>query len=275
MLSYPHIDPVMLDLPGPFDLRWYGLMYVLGFAAAYALGRYRARQPQSDWTPRQVEDMVVWGAFGVILGGRLGSALFYQPGHYLSQPLDLLRIWEGGMSFHGGLIGVLVACWLLGRRQGRGFFAVTDFIAPLVPLGVGFGRIGNFINGELWGRPTELPWGMVFPGAGSLPRHPSQLYESLLEGFVLFALLWWFSARPRPRMAVSGLFLFGYGLFRSLVEFAREPDAHLGFVAFDWLTMGQLLSLPMMLAGAGMLALAYRGEAAAKQRRSAATRSNH
>ena len=275
MLSYPHIDPVMLDLPGPFDLRWYGLMYVLGFAAAYALGRYRARQPQSDWTPRQVEDMVVWGAFGVILGGRLGSALFYQPGHYLSQPLDLLRIWEGGMSFHGGLIGVLVACWLLGRRQGRGFFAVTDFIAPLVPLGVGFGRIGNFINGELWGRPTELPWGMVFPGAGSLPRHPSQLYESLLEGIVLFALLWWFSARPRPRMAVSGLFLFGYGLFRSLVEFAREPDAHLGFVAFDWLTMGQLLSLPMMLAGAGMLALAYRGDASAKQRRSAATRSNH
>ena len=190
MLSYPHIDPVMLDLPGPFDLRWYGLMYVLGFAAAYALGRYRARQPQWDWTPRQVEDLVVWGAFGVILGGRLGSALFYQPGHYLSQPLDLLRIWEGGMSFHGGLIGVLVACWLLGRRQGRGFFAVADFIAPLVPLGLAFGRIGNFINGELWGRPTDLPWGMVFPGAGPLPRHPSQLYESLLEGFVLFALLW-------------------------------------------------------------------------------------
>ncbi|HEY5718933.1 MAG TPA: prolipoprotein diacylglyceryl transferase, partial [Gammaproteobacteria bacterium] len=192
------------------------------------------------------------------LGGRLGYVVFYGFEQLLADPLFLLRIWQGGMSFHGGLLGVLVAAWLLGRRTGHGFFGVTDFVAPLIPVGLAAGRLGNFINGELWGRVSDVPWAMVFPHAGRLPRHPSQLYEFALEGVVLFLLLWFWSARPRPRMAVSGLFLVGYGVARSTVELFREPDAHLGYLAGGWLTMGLLLSLPMIVAGAVLLALAYR-----------------
>ena len=257
MLTAPQIDPVAIQI-GPLAVRWYGLMYLVGFLLAWWLGRRRARR-SGLLGPEQVDDLIFYAALGVILGGRFGYVLFYGFEQLLADPLYLLRIWEGGMSFHGGLLGVLVAAWLFGRKHGLGFFGVTDFVAPLVPLGLAAGRIGNFVNGELWGRVSDVPWAMVFPGAGPSPRHPSQLYEAFLEGFVLFALLWWFSARPRPRMAVSGLFLVGYGTARFAVEFAREPDAHLGFLAGGWLTMGMLLSLPMVVAGAVLMLLAYRG----------------
>ena len=257
MLRHPGFDPVAVEI-GPLKVRWYGLMYVLSFLAAWWLGRRRAARPGSGWRAEEVGDLLVYAAFGVILGGRIGYVLFYGLDAFLADPLMALRIWEGGMSFHGGLLGVMAALWRYGRRTGRGFWAVADFCAPLVPPGLFFGRIGNFINGELWGRPTDLPWGMVFPLAGPAPRHPSQLYEATLEGLVLFALLWWFTARPRPRMAPSGLFLALYGTFRFLVEFVREPDPQLGFIAFGWLTMGQLLSLPMVAGGLALLWWAYR-----------------
>jgi phosphatidylglycerol:prolipoprotein diacylglycerol transferase len=260
MLTAPQIDPIAIQL-GPLAIRWYGLMYLLAFLAFWWLGRRRARQTGLLKT-EQVDDLLFYGALGVILGGRLGYVVFYGFEQLLADPLYLLRIWQGGMSFHGGLLGVLVAAWLFGRKHGLGFFGVTDFIAPLVPLGLGAGRVGNFINGELWGRVSDVPWAMVFAHAGPLPRHPSQLYEAFLEGLVLFLLLWFYSARPRPRMAVSGLFLAGYGAARTVVEFAREPDAHLGYLAGGWLTMGMLLSLPMVLAGLLLMGLAYRnGEA--------------
>lgn len=269
MMQYPSIDPAALSL-GPLRIHWYGVMYLVGFLAAWWLGRRRARQPGSGWSVQQVDDLVVYSVLGVVLGGRLGYMLFYGYAQLLSDPLSLFRIWQGGMSFHGGLIGVLVAVWLLARRYGMVFLQVSDFLAPLVPLGLGAGRIGNFINGELWGRPTEVPWGMQLPcarfpahcptgGDWGVPVHPSQLYEAGLEGAVLFLLLWWFSARERPRGAVSGLFLIGYGVFRFLVELVRLPDAHLGYLAWDWLTMGQVLTLPMLLAGGLLLGRAYRG----------------
>jgi phosphatidylglycerol:prolipoprotein diacylglycerol transferase len=271
MLTYPEIDPVALSL-GPLKVHWYGLMYLLGFAAFWLLGRYRASRPGSGWDARMVDDVLFYGVIGVIVGGRLGYMFFYGQGQLLADPLSLLRVWEGGMAFHGGLIGVLVAMWVFARRNGRRFFEVTDFIAPLVPIGLFTGRIGNFINGELWGHTTQVPWGMRLPcgrfpeqcaglaGAGewSPPLHPSQLYEAGLEGIALFLIVWTFSSRPRPMMAVSGLFLLGYGVFRFLVELVRMPDAHIGYLAFDWLTMGQLLSLPMVLAGVLLLALAHR-----------------
>jgi phosphatidylglycerol:prolipoprotein diacylglycerol transferase len=258
MLNAPQIDPIAIQL-GPLAVRWYGLMYLAGFLAAWWLGRRRARRDGSGWNAMQVDDLIFYGALGVILGGRVGYVIFYGFDQWLDDPLYLLRIWQGGMSFHGGLLGVLVAAWLFGRRHGFGFFATTDFVAPLVPLGLLAGRLGNFVNGELWGRVSDVPWAMVFPHAGPLPRHPSQLYEAFLEGLVLFAVLWLYSARPRPTMAVSGLFLVGYGCARTAVEFAREPDAHLGFLAGGWLTMGMLLSLPMVVAGGVLMALAYRG----------------
>jgi len=258
MLEFPRIDPVALGF-GPLKVRWYGLMYMIGFAAAWLLGRYRAAKPGSGWKPADVNDLVAYSMLGLIIGARLGYALFYDFPTFAAAPLEVVKIWKGGMSFHGGLVGVCLGLWLFCRRTGRGFFQVTDFLVPLTPIGLFTGRIGNFINAELWGRVTDKPWGMVFPGrnAGSLPRHPSQLYEAFLEGMVLFAVLWIFSAKPRPRKAVSGLFLFCYGLFRFSLEFVREPDPQLGFIAFGWMSMGQLLCLPMVLLGMVLLYLAY------------------
>jgi phosphatidylglycerol:prolipoprotein diacylglycerol transferase len=262
MLSYPQIDPIAIKL-GPLRVHWYGLMYLFGFVAFWLLGRWRARREDVVVRPEEVGDLLFYGMVGVILGGRLGYVLFYGVEALLRDPLMIFRIWEGGMSFHGGLLGALVGGWLYQRRRGWGFLRTMDFVAPLIPPGLFFGRIGNFINAELWGRPTDLPWGMVFPGAGPQPRHPSQLYEAFLEGIVLFAVLWIFSSRPRPAGAVSGLFLLCYGLFRFLVEFVRQPDPQLGYLAFGWLTMGQVLSLPMMVLGAGLLVWAYRVRARA------------
>ncbi|RLK51158.1 phosphatidylglycerol:prolipoprotein diacylglycerol transferase [Alkalispirillum mobile] len=256
MITYPDIDPVAIQL-GPLAVHWYGLMYVFGFAAGWWLGRIRAKRPHSPLTPTQVDDLVFYIAVGIVAGGKLGYHLFYNLGGIAADPLSLLRLWEGGMSFHGGMLGVFIACWLFQRKVGCGFFRMTDFVAPLIPPGLGFGRIGNFINGELWGAPSDLPWAMVYPPLGPDPRHPSQLYQALLEGLVLFAIVWWFSSRPRPAMAVSGVFLVGYGTFRFLVEFVRLPDAHIGYLAFGWVTMGHVLTLPMILGGALLLWLAY------------------
>jgi phosphatidylglycerol:prolipoprotein diacylglycerol transferase len=262
VLSYPNIDPVAVHL-GPFKIHWYGLMYLLGFGVAWWLGRRRLRLfPQLG--AQDLSDLIFYAALGVIAGGRLGYILFYDFAAYLAEPLNIFKIWQGGMSFHGGLLGVIIAMALFARRRGRRFFEIADFTAPLIPLGLGAGRLGNFINGELWGRVSDLPWAMVFPDprAGGLPRHPSQLYEMLLEGVVLFVILWLYARKTRPTMAVSGLFLLGYGTFRFLVEFARTPDAQLGFLAGDWLTMGQLLSLPMVAAGAVLWWLAHRRNSA-------------
>ncbi|KKM80098.1 hypothetical protein LCGC14_1343290 [marine sediment metagenome] len=260
-MTYPQIDPVALSL-GPIHIHWYGLMYLLGFVFVWLLGTYRASQ--HGFNRQQLEDLLFYGAIGVIVGGRVGYALFYDLPTNLANPLNLLKIWQGGMSFHGGLLGVLVAFWWFAKKTGRTFFEVSDYIAPMVPIGLFFGRIGNFINGELWGKVSNVPWAMVFPGAGPLPRHPSQLYEAALEGLVLFAILWWFSAKPRPKAAISGLFLIGYGCFRFMVEFVRIPDAQYGYLAFDWLTMGQILCLPMMLLGLILMVMAYRNASSVK-----------
>ncbi|MGI9274690.1 MAG: prolipoprotein diacylglyceryl transferase [Endozoicomonas sp.] len=258
MIPYPEIDPIAFSL-GPLSVRWYGLMYLIGFAAAWWLGIYRARRSGGLWQEEQVGDLIFYGALGVIAGGRFGYVIFYNFDYFLQNPLWLFSVWEGGMSFHGGLLGVLLAMWLFGRKHGKNFFQMTDFIAPIVPLGLGAGRIGNFIGGELWGRASDVPWAIIFPtDPAQLPRHPSQLYQFAIEGLVLFSVLWWFSSKPRPRMAVSGLFLLIYGIGRFLVEFVRQPDAQLGYIAFDWLTMGQLLSTPMILLGAALMAVAYK-----------------
>jgi phosphatidylglycerol:prolipoprotein diacylglycerol transferase len=258
VLNYPHFDPVALQI-GPLAIRWYGLMYLVGFVGGWYLARRRAQRPDSPVTKAQVDDLVFYVALGVILGGRIGYMVFYGIEQIVSNPLALFRIWEGGMSFHGGLLGVTLALWLYARRNGCSLLALTDFSAPMVPIGLGAGRMGNFINGELWGRPTDVPWAFVVDGEA---RHPSQLYEAFLEGLVLFVLLWTFSAKPRPRMAVTGLFLTAYGVFRMAVEFVRVPDAHIGYLAFGWLTMGHLLTLPMVIGGIWLMALAYRRAAA-------------
>jgi phosphatidylglycerol:prolipoprotein diacylglycerol transferase len=235
-------------------------MYLLGFVLFVVLGKYRARQNLlTGWHPRDVDDMLFFGVFGVILGGRLGYVLFYKPTYYLAHPLEVLALWQGGMSFHGGFLGVLVALALFARHRQKPWLDVTDFVAPLIPLGLAAGRMGNFINGELWGRVTDAtaPWAMVFPQVDTQPRHPSQLYEVGLEGLALFALLWWYARRRRPMGAVSGLFLIGYGTFRFIVEFAREPDSFLGVLALG-LSMGQWLSIPMILIGIAMMIWAYK-----------------
>ena len=259
MLTYPQLSPEVFSI-GPLSVRWYGFMYLLGFLSAWMLGRYRASR-SGIFTRLQFGDVLTFSILGVILGARLGYVLFYQPLYYLSNPLEILQLWHGGMSFHGGLLGVILGQWLAGRRYGRGFFETLDFVAPLVPPGLFFGRIGNFINGELWGNITDAPWGMVFPGAGDLPRHPSQLYEAALEGLVLFGILWTYSSRPRPAMAVSGVFAVGYGVFRCFAECFRQPDAHLGYLAFGFVTMGMLLCLPLILIGILFLFFAYRKRA--------------
>jgi len=259
MLTYPELNPVAFHI-GPLPVHWYGLMYLVGFAGGWWLGTVRARRPNSDWTPEQVTDGLFYVALGVVLGGRVGFTLFYGWDALLDDPLMLFRIWDGGMSFHGGFLGVMFAMWLFNRKYHKRFFDLMDYVAPLVTIGLGAGRLGNFINGELWGRVSDVPWAMVFPQAGPEPRHPSQLYEFFLEGVVLFIILWMFSAKPRPRMAVSGLFALCYGVFRFAVEFFRQPDWFMGdngFIAFGWLTTGQLLSLPMVAVGAALLWWAY------------------
>jgi phosphatidylglycerol:prolipoprotein diacylglycerol transferase len=257
MLVHPQFDPVAFTL-GPISVRWYGLMYLVGFVLFVVLGKYRAKQQLlTGWHPRDVDDMLFYGVFGVILGGRLGYILFYKPMYYLEHPLEMFAVWTGGMSFHGGFLGVLVALWLFARRRGKRWLDVTDFVAPLVPLGLACGRLGNFINGELVGRATSGPWGMVFPQYDNVARHASQIYQFALEGVLLFVILWVYTSRRRPMGAPSGMFLAGYGALRFVAEYAREPDSFLGTLALG-LTMGQWLSLPMMAAGMLMLSWAYR-----------------
>ena len=270
MLTYPEIDSVAFSV-GSLKVHWYGLMYLFGFIGAWIYGVLRSKREDLDWTRRQVEDVIFYGALGVILGGRLGYTLFYGWDVFIDNPVSIFYIWKGGMSFHGGLLGVLLAMLVYAHRNGKRFFDVTDFIAPWVPIGLGAGRIGNFINGELVGRVAspDLPWAMVFPYIDQQPRHPSQLYQAFTEGLLLFLILWLFSSKPRPRMAVSGVFMIGYGSFRFITEFFRTPDAHLGFVAFDWLTMGQLLSLPMVLIGVLLLGLAYKNTGSTDEGRDA------
>jgi phosphatidylglycerol:prolipoprotein diacylglycerol transferase len=260
VLVHPQFDPIVFSL-GPVAVRWYGLMYVLAFVAVIALGKWRVRHGLGNGLEvKDVDDMLLYGVLGVILGGRLGYVLFYKPEYYFSHPGEILQVWAGGMSFHGGFLGVLLAvalfCWIRKKR----WITTMDFIAPLVPPGLAAGRIGNFINGELPGRVTDLPWGMWFPQVDrdQVARHPSQLYQFALEGVALFFLLWWFARKPRPAGAVSGAFLIGYGFFRFIAEFSRQPDDFLGLLAFD-LSMGQWLSMPMVLAGIAMMAWAYRG----------------
>jgi phosphatidylglycerol:prolipoprotein diacylglycerol transferase len=257
MLIHPQIDPVAIAV-GPLAIRWYGLMYLIGFGAAFLLARSRIKQGRSGNISYAVfDDLFFFSVLGVVLGGRLGYVLFYKPAYYFSHPLEILAVWQGGMAFHGGFLGVLLAMVYIARKHRIHWLAIMDFIAPLVPPALAAGRIGNFINGELWGRVTDLPWGMVFRGAGPLPRHPSQLYQFALEGMLLFLILWLYSARPRPTGAVSAMFLIGYGALRFAAEFFREPDDFLGLLALS-LSMGQWLSLPMILAGIAMLAWAGR-----------------
>lgn len=254
-MPFPNIDPIALQI-GPVAIHWYGLMYLAGFALAWLLGRWRIHHHPCGLTLRDLEDIIFYGVLGVVLGGRLGYILFYKFGDYLGNPLSILYVWEGGMSFHGGLLGVTVAMLLYGRKRGLPLLLIGDFIAPLIPLGLAAGRLGNFINGELWGRPTDLPWATVFPASqDGIARHPSQLYEMGLEGFVLFGLIWWFARKPRPLGQTSAVFLMAYGTFRFLVEFTREPDAFLGLLA-GGLSMGQLLSIPMVLIGLWLFARA-------------------
>jgi phosphatidylglycerol:prolipoprotein diacylglycerol transferase len=265
-MTFPRIDPIIFSFGpfilgsfsfGPLSVHWYGIMYILGFASAFSLGRYRAKRTDM-FTVREFDDILTWGLFGVLIGARLGYALFYDFSYYLAHPLRIFYLQDGGMSFHGGMLGVIFLMWIAAAKRGKTLFQTMDFMAPLVPPGLFFGRLGNFINGELWGRVTDASIGMVFPGGGNVPRHPSQLYEAALEGVLFFTILWVYSAKPRPRMAVSGLFLLGYGVFRFLVEFFREPDAHIGFDAFNFLSRGQLLCVPMFFFGSFLIYFAYK-----------------
>ena len=251
-LIHPQFDPVAIHITQNFGIHWYGLMYLLGFLAFLALGRYQIKhKPWFGWTNQMLDDALFYGALGVILGGRIGYVLFYQFGSFIQHPLDIVKIWQGGMSFHGGFLGVLVAMFFFTRKYPQPWLKIMDFVAPLVPIGLGAGRMGNFINGELWGRATNSSYGMIFPQVDHIARHPSQLYEFALEGLVLFSILWIFSRKKRPIGAISALFLIGYGSFRFLVEFTRQPDDFLGLLQLG-LSMGQWLSLPMILLGVWM-----------------------
>jgi len=248
MFIHPEFDPIAFSI-GPLSIRWYGLMYLFAFTAGGLLAIYRARKPGSGWSTDEVSDLVFYAALGVILGGRLGYVLFYNFSYYMQQPLEIFYVWTGGMSFHGGLLGVIIAMAAYARKTNRHFLQVSDFVAPLIGVGIAAVRLSNFINQELWGRITDLPIGMVFPLAGPEPRHPSQLYEAFFEGVVLFTILWIYTNKKRPLGRPSGLFLILYAVARFSIEFVREPDAHIGLLAFDWMSMGQLLTLPMMALG--------------------------
>lgn len=258
MLTYPQIDPVAFHL-GPLSVNWYGLSYLFAFTVCWAILTWRIKHSPfpRGFTTDQLSDIVFYSALGTIIGGRLGYVLFYIWPDFLANPWILFQVWKGGMSFHGGLLGVFAALWFYAKKIHKSVFEITDFIVPAVPLGLGAGRIGNFINGELWGRVTDVSWGMIFPNAGPDPRHPSQLYELGLEGILLFVILWTYSIKQRPHFAVTGLFLMAYATFRFLVEFFREPDIQIGFVAFGWLTKGQLLCIPMFLLGVILFFIAY------------------
>jgi len=259
MIRFPAIDPVALTV-GPLQIHWYGLAYLAGIGLGWWILHRRATLPASGWTRDDVADLVFYAAFGAVLGGRFGYALFYNFREYLQDPLALFAVWRGGMSFHGGVLGFILAAWLYARRRGRSFFEVADFVIPVVPVGLFFGRVANFINQELWGAPSSLPWAVIFtdPAADGIARHPSQLYEAALEGLVLLALLNFLWHRSPRRGIIAGSFLFGYGVFRFAVEFVREPDAHIGYLNHAWLTMGHVLSIPMVLAGAFIILVAYR-----------------
>jgi len=257
MLAFPNIDPVAFHI-GSWPVHWYGLMYLVGFLGGWALLSYRVKQSPRGFTQEQISDIVFYAALGAILGGRLGYMLFYDTHNLFADPLLLFQTWKGGMSFHGGLLGVVTAIAIYARKINKPFLAVTDFIAPVVPVGLAAGRIGNFINGELWGRVTDVPWAIIFPSGGPVPRHPSQLYEFSMEGLALFLILWLYSIKPRPMGAVSGLFALCYGIFRCIAEFFREPDVQIGYIAFGWLTEGQLLSIPLILVGILLLLWAYK-----------------
>jgi phosphatidylglycerol:prolipoprotein diacylglycerol transferase len=251
MYIHPQFDPIAVHI-GSIGIHWYGLMYLIGFLTFLFLGKYQIkRKPWFGWNSQMLDDALFYGALGVILGGRLGYILFYQFGHFLHNPLDIFKVWQGGMSFHGGFLGVLVAMFFFTRKYPQSWLKIMDFVAPLVPIGLGAGRMGNFINGELWGRATNSNFGMIFPQTDNIARHPSQLYEFALEGIVLFCILWWFSRKQRPVGSISALFLIGYGSFRFLAEFTREPDSYLGLLSLG-LSMGQWLSLPMVLTGIWM-----------------------
>ena len=259
MLVHPQFDPVALQL-GPLAIHWYGLMYVCGFLSVYLLWMYRIRHYKhvsvQGWTDDYASDLLFYGALGAVLGGRLGYVLFYKPAEYLANPIDILYINQGGMSFHGGLLGVIVALALFSRKTKFSFFQIAEFVAPVSAIGLFFGRMGNFINQELWGVPTDAPWGMVFPAVDSVARHPSMLYEALLEGLLLFIVLWWVARKPRAVGVLSGIFLIGYSSARMFVEFFRVPDQHLDYLLFDWVSMGHLLSLPMLLLGVYLIVTA-------------------
>jgi phosphatidylglycerol---prolipoprotein diacylglyceryl transferase len=289
MITYPSIDPVIVSI-GPLAVHWYGVMYVIGFAAAWLLARRRAGAPESSWRPIDVDDLIFFAAIGVIAGGRIGWLLFYGMEQVIEDPITIIQIWKGGMSFHGGLLGVIVAVALFARRRGRKLADVLDFLAPLPGIGIFAGRIGNFINGELWGKPTDVPWAFVLDPSTLhasqrdeavrlcerfsvdpcvLQVHASQLYQGLLEGLLVFIVVWLYTAKPRPRLAPSGLFLVGYGLCRFAVEFVRVPDENRGYLLFDWVTMGQILSAPMILVGLALIVVAYRrGESSGNYRAS-------
>lgn len=247
-MYYHNLNPVAFTI-GSIEMHWYGLMYLIGFGVGWCLARYRAAKPGSGWTGTEVDDLLTQVMLGVIIGGRLGYVCFYDPGAYLANPLEIVKIWHGGMSFHGGLLGALAAFWLFAKFHHKTFWQVSDFVAPLVPQAIMWGRLGNFINGELWGKVSSVSWAVIFPSGGPEPRHPTQLYEALLEGLILFIALWIYSSKPRKPGAVSGFFAVGYALARILVELVRIPDAHLGYLAFNWVTMGQLLCLPVLAIG--------------------------